>query len=257
MIKAYEHIHFKAEYAVLYGIPAAILLSHIEYIVKLNNQDYLYDNRFWYRLSIPTIREKFPFLPERTIKRALAELCEKGALLKGNYNKVHFDRTNWYSLPSYTFGPIDHTLLAPSSSTDLAPSEDTLLAPSSIYKEINKEVVEVETTTPTKPNNLKNKEKNHVERFEKQFDEEYQKINNFISLHKLKSLKIHISKLFDHFSDYDSFIDEINNISEWNGFPKDEVFDEDQNRTFTKEQKRIVIVSLLKSIGVLDYKKKS
>jgi DNA polymerase III delta subunit len=48
----------------------------------------------------------FPYLSESQIKRALASLVKQEAILKDNFNKMPYDRTNWYALTDESELPI-------------------------------------------------------------------------------------------------------------------------------------------------------
>lgn len=127
--------------------------------------------------------------------------------------------------------------------TDLPEGEKTELP---LYKQkdiINKVVEEEQKPTTTTSNSVKD--------FEDRFNEDYQKIGEFIKFHKLYGLKSHQLLIFKHFITHDAFLEEVNSISEWKKFPKEQVIDDSNNRTFTMQQKRIVIVSILKVIGVI------
>ena len=39
-----------------------------------------------------------PFFNELALKRAMKNLVDKGIIIKGNFNKSKFDKTNWYSI---------------------------------------------------------------------------------------------------------------------------------------------------------------
>jgi hypothetical protein len=48
----------------------------------------------------------FPYLSESQIKRALASLVKQEAILKDNFNKMRYDRTNWHALADESELPI-------------------------------------------------------------------------------------------------------------------------------------------------------
>lgn len=82
------------------GANEAIVLQQIHYWLDINkkaNRNY-YDGKYWTYNTYEGWHEEFFWLSESTVRRVLAELVKKGLLIKGNYNKSKFDRTNWYTI---------------------------------------------------------------------------------------------------------------------------------------------------------------
>ncbi len=82
------------------GANEAIVLQQIHYWLDINkkaNRNY-YDGKYWTYNTYEGWHEEFFWLSESTVRRVLAELAKKGLLIKGNYNKSKFDRTNWYTI---------------------------------------------------------------------------------------------------------------------------------------------------------------
>lgn len=82
------------------GANEAIVLQQIHYWLDINKKakrNY-YDGRYWTYNTYDGWHEEFFWLSESTVRRVLAELVRKGLLIKGNYNKSKFDRTNWYTI---------------------------------------------------------------------------------------------------------------------------------------------------------------
>lgn len=94
-----EH-HFKIEIAKIYGVEEAILLHNIYYWISKNkaNNKHFYDGYYWTYNSIKAFSELFPYWTKRQIERILNNLIKKEALIKGNYNKLNYDRTSWYAI---------------------------------------------------------------------------------------------------------------------------------------------------------------
>jgi hypothetical protein len=103
----YEH-HFKVRDAKRYGIKEAILLYNLKFWIAKNKASgkHFYKGRTWTYNSYKAFSELFPYLSESQIKRALASLVKQGAILKGNFNKMRYDRTNWYALSDESELPI-------------------------------------------------------------------------------------------------------------------------------------------------------
>ncbi len=91
---------FDTEDAAKYGTIEAIILSNVKFWLvknKANNINF-FDERTWTYNSVDAFGEMFYWLSASQIKRSLASLVKKGALIKGNYNKSTYDRTTWYAL---------------------------------------------------------------------------------------------------------------------------------------------------------------
>src|SRR6478672_7755199 len=97
--ESFEH-HFKVRDAKRYGITEAILLYNLRFWIAKNkgNGKHFHNGRTWTYNSCKAFGELFSYLSESQIKRALASLVKQEAILKGNFNKMPYDRTNWYAL---------------------------------------------------------------------------------------------------------------------------------------------------------------
>lgn len=90
---------FKVALARIYGIEEAILIHNLHYWITENkaNCRNFFDGRFWTFNSQRAYKDLFPYMSESKIKRAIANLIEKGIIMKGNHNENQYDRTNWYA----------------------------------------------------------------------------------------------------------------------------------------------------------------
>jgi hypothetical protein len=90
---------FDTDVAVEVGMPAATILHHIVYWCKRNEEEgkNFRDGRYWLFNTQAELASRFPYMSERTLRRALADLKDSGYLLVGNYNRATFDRTTWYT----------------------------------------------------------------------------------------------------------------------------------------------------------------
>lgn len=94
--------------AVAIGLNEAIVTQQIHYWLKniekgrvRNEVEYNYHchgGRVWVYNTISDWQEQFPFWCEETVRRILKKLKESGVLLTGNYNRLRYDQTKWYSL---------------------------------------------------------------------------------------------------------------------------------------------------------------
>ena len=82
--------------AVKTSLNEAIVLQQIHY--WLEKSEHIHDGRKWVYNSIDNWCEQFPFFSKSTVDRTFKSLCDRGLLIKGNYNKSKFDKTNWYSI---------------------------------------------------------------------------------------------------------------------------------------------------------------
>lgn len=91
---------FNIEVAKKVGTDCAILIENMAFwIIKNNaNKKHLYDGYCWTYNSEKAFTELFPYWTRRQIQRILNNLEEKGIIKVGNYNKIGFDRTKWYTI---------------------------------------------------------------------------------------------------------------------------------------------------------------
>lgn len=90
---------FDEEIAKEYGVNEAIMITNFQFWIKKNkaNNKNFNDSHYWTYNSKKAFSELFPFWTEKQIKTILQHLCDKGVLIKGNYNQSTFDRTLWYA----------------------------------------------------------------------------------------------------------------------------------------------------------------
>lgn len=94
-----EH-SFNLSIAKKFGVEEAIIIHNIYFWTLKNkaNKRHFYDGNYWIYNSIDAFTELFPYWSRRQIERILKNAVEKGAIIKGNYNKIAYDRTTWYAL---------------------------------------------------------------------------------------------------------------------------------------------------------------
>ncbi len=99
---------FRVTDAKAYGVTEAILLANLRFWILKNKASgkHFHKLRTWTYNSYKTFSKLFPYLSESQIKRALASLVKQGAIVKDNFNKRHYDRTNWYALAEEPSLPI-------------------------------------------------------------------------------------------------------------------------------------------------------
>ena len=95
--------HFDVRVAKELGINSAVLLANMIYWIEKNeaNETNYHEGKYWTYNSIKAYGEIFPYLSERQIRYALDKLEEENIVITGNFNKVGFDKTKWYTLSDY------------------------------------------------------------------------------------------------------------------------------------------------------------
>ncbi len=95
--------YFNTDFAAQYGVPAAIIAQNFWYWARQNEKDgkNYYEGRYWLYDSVREMSEVFYYLSPNKIRGAIDLLVKKGVLLKGNFNRVKYDRTSWYAFTDY------------------------------------------------------------------------------------------------------------------------------------------------------------
>lgn len=93
-----EH-QFNIDYAQQYGVDAAILIRHFQYWIIYNRErgKNQISNRTWTYFAISWLQGIFPYWTHKQLRRIVNHLVNSGVLLKRNYNKKSYDKTNWYA----------------------------------------------------------------------------------------------------------------------------------------------------------------
>ena len=137
---------FEVGVAEEYGINAAVLLENICYWTKYNeaNNINFFDGCYWTFNSRKALKEQFPYLSERQIGTALEKLINDGLIIKGNYNKLPYDRTLWYALTDkgktlLHFCQMENTFLSNGNYKNVSPIPNINTDINTNNKEIHKE----------------------------------------------------------------------------------------------------------------------
>ena len=93
-----EH-HFNVGIAKDYGIEESIILHNFYYWLAKNaaNEKFFFDGLYWFYNSKKAFAESFTYMNETKIFRVIKNLEENGIVVKGNYSKDKWDKTNWYA----------------------------------------------------------------------------------------------------------------------------------------------------------------
>ena len=91
---------FIVDDAVEYGLDKAILLQHIRFWIHQNKgkKSHTHDGKVWMFQSAADMSKHYPYWSRQKISRLLREMEEQGLIISGNYNKLGYDQTKWYTL---------------------------------------------------------------------------------------------------------------------------------------------------------------
>jgi hypothetical protein len=94
---------FDVDHAVKFGVPAAIIISHLQFWIRKNeaNKHHFYDGKYWTYNSIKAFTKLFPYWSKGQIERQLKKLMSANIVITANYNKSTYDRTVWYSFSDH------------------------------------------------------------------------------------------------------------------------------------------------------------
>lgn len=101
----YDIIVLKTKAVMELGFNSALVLQNIHFWVETNKakkQNY-HEGRYWTYNSVQALSEMFPVLTPKAIRYALEKLKFDGYILTGNFNKVQYDRTLWYTVTDKAF----------------------------------------------------------------------------------------------------------------------------------------------------------
>ena len=136
---------------VLKSVDKAIILQQIHYWLQKSKN--IEDGHRWVFNTVKEWHQQFPWLAEKTVQRYLKDLCDKGLLITGNFNKANFDRTKWYRI---NYEALDK--LANSKGTD-GPNGKEPIVP--IQRDSVTQPIPLEYTETTQENNnIKSKSDN-------------------------------------------------------------------------------------------------
>ena len=93
---------FSVELAEKYGIVEALMLDYFYFWVQNNQKKSeeakFHDGRYWVYSSVRKLAEAHPYISHGKLQRALQHLKDEGAVLTGQFNKMGWDKTIWYTL---------------------------------------------------------------------------------------------------------------------------------------------------------------
>ncbi|QGH73822.1 hypothetical protein [Vibrio phage vB_VhaM_VH-8] len=99
--------HFDVEDAMKYGVEKAVVLANIRFWLNNNKNKDLsavkHDGYYWMYNTAKDMSNVLPYFTQSKVQRLLKQLEDDGVLIVGNYNKVKYDRTKWYTLSEFTY----------------------------------------------------------------------------------------------------------------------------------------------------------
>jgi hypothetical protein len=93
-----EH-SFNIYFAKKYGLPCAVLIKHIDFWLaknKSNKYNYIED-KYWTYMSVTGFTKFFDYLTYDQIRYAIKKLIQNNIIVTGNFNKMKYDKTSWYT----------------------------------------------------------------------------------------------------------------------------------------------------------------
>lgn len=82
-----------------YGIEEAIFINYFQHWIRKNKslQRNQHEGRTWMFETQEEMAENFPYMNRLKVLRVIKKLVKKGVLMKGKFNKIKYDNTNWYA----------------------------------------------------------------------------------------------------------------------------------------------------------------
>lgn len=80
----------------LKNVHEAIILQQIQYWLSRSN--FVFKGRKWVYNTLDEWHEQFPWITKKSVGDKFRSLEKKGILIVGNFNKLKYDRTKWYSI---------------------------------------------------------------------------------------------------------------------------------------------------------------
>jgi hypothetical protein len=90
---------FNIEYAEKYGVNCAIMIGHFIYWIEFNKrlERNFIDGKTWMYQTQKEMAAHFPYWTEDQIYKIIKKLEKENIIQKGNFNKLNYDKTLWYS----------------------------------------------------------------------------------------------------------------------------------------------------------------
>lgn len=92
--------HFNVDIAKAHSVDVAIFLQNLAFwtLKNIANKQHFHDQRYWVYNTQEAYTVLFPYWSRQNIRTIVNKCLEKNLIIKGNYNKLNYDRTTWYSI---------------------------------------------------------------------------------------------------------------------------------------------------------------
>jgi hypothetical protein len=111
-----EH-HFSVSIAQKIGVNEAIFLQNMAFWIQKNkaNNKHFYEGRYWTYNSQKALCQIFPYWSRKNLRTIINSCVSQNLILTGNFNKLGYDRTTWYTLSDIGLGLFKDFNLNPSN----------------------------------------------------------------------------------------------------------------------------------------------
>jgi len=91
---------FSVEVAIRYGVPCALVLGHIDFLIAKAKKDGAnkHNGKYWANKSVKKIAEMYPYYTEKQIRRAIDKLRSEGLVITNHFPTSGCPSTLWYTL---------------------------------------------------------------------------------------------------------------------------------------------------------------
>lgn len=136
---------FSVEYASKYGVECAILINHFDFWISHNQTlgRNFHDGKFWMYQTQQEIAASYPYWNRDQVQAILVKLVKFGVLIKGNFNKMKLDKTQWYTFANQEMITMVRFRTMENAKSHHEECENAQAIPDT------KPVAETDTTTPT------------------------------------------------------------------------------------------------------------
>lgn len=92
--------YFNIDVAKEVGINAAIVFQNLAFWIGHNEEKNLnfHDGKYWTFNSVETMKANIPYMTANQIRLSLQKLKDAEYIITGNYNRMKYDKTLWYSM---------------------------------------------------------------------------------------------------------------------------------------------------------------
>ncbi len=141
-------LRINAALAMEIGLNESVVLLQIEFLISIS--DNVHEDKHWTYQSLADLRDGyFPFWSTATISRSIKSLVERELIIVGNFNRVGFDRTQWFALNPEGIARLSSLhLVGANSATSILQNETSILHPAKWTLQDATSILQDETTIP-------------------------------------------------------------------------------------------------------------